>query len=88
MPRLRALLAAFALGIGIGAYLALSVGWPTFVSVGVGALVTLIVLLIGAALDVDPREADAAWRAAAPDLVRRRLGPGSENDDPDGGADA
>lgn len=87
MPGLRALVAAAVVGVGVGAYVNVWFGWPMFVSIGLGALLALLVLLVAAAVDPDPGEADAAWRLAAPDLVRRRLGPGDATPGPTAGAD-
>lgn len=84
MPGIRTLVVALALGLGVGLYLELWLRWPTFLNVGVGAFLALVALLISAALGEDPEAADAAWREAAPDLVRRRLGP-EDDGRPEGG---
>jgi hypothetical protein len=39
--------------------------------VGIGATMTITLILFASSLAGDPEEADAAWRAAAPDLARR-----------------
>lgn len=79
MPGRRSLAVGLALGVAIGVYLETALRWPTFLSVGIGAVMALIVLLIAASVGDDPEAADAAWRAEAPDLVVRRRGPGTES---------
>ncbi len=76
VPGIRSLALSAALGIGIGVYLGAFAHWPTFVAIGLGALLILVSLLIAASLGEDPAAADAAWREAAPDLVIRHEGPG------------
>lgn len=82
MPGRRALALAVAVGIGIAVYFALWFRWPTFLAVAIGATMAVVLVLIATSLRGDPSEADAAWRAAAPDLAARergtpgRLGPG------------
>ena len=70
----RASLAALAVGVAVGAYLQAWVGWPTFVAVAVGAVMAVFILLVAASLGQDDAAADAAWRAAAPDLAGRDPG--------------
>jgi hypothetical protein len=82
MPGPRTLAIAAALGVGVAAYFALWLHWPTFLAVGIGATMAVVLLLFASSLSDDGAEADAAWRAAAPDLVAR------ERDVADGSADA
>lgn len=71
MPGGRTLALAAAVGIGVGLYLALWFHWPTFIAIAIGATMAVVLLLFSASLDDDPAAADAAWRAAAPDLADR-----------------
>jgi hypothetical protein len=74
MPALRTILAALIAGFALGAYLQAWVGWPTFLAVAIGAVMVVFILLVAAALGDDEAAADAAWRAAAPDLAGRDPG--------------
>ncbi len=74
MPGARSLALAAAVGLGVGLYFALWFGWPTFVAVAIGATMAVVLLLISTSLSDDPSAADAAWRAAAPDLAARERG--------------
>lgn len=78
MPGSRALALAVAVGLGVGLYFALWFRWPTFVAVGIGATMAVVLLLISSSLADDPAAADAAWRAAAPDLAARERGTETE----------
>jgi predicted MFS family arabinose efflux permease len=80
MPAMRTVLAALLAGLALGAYLQVWVGWPTFLAVAIGALLVVFVLLVAASLGDDDAAADAAWRAAAPDLAR---GPARGSPEPD-----
>ena len=71
MPSLRAILAALAVGIVVGVYLQRLVGWPTFLAVAVGAVMGVLILVVAASFGEDDAAADAAWRAAAPDIAGR-----------------
>ncbi len=70
MPGWRALAIAAVVGLGVGGYVQLWIHWPTPLAVAIGAAMAIILLMIAASLGDDPAAADAAWRAAAPDLVR------------------
>lgn len=74
MPTTRALALAVVVGLGAGLYFALWFRWPTFLSIGIGATLGVVMLLFASSLGPDPEEADAAWRAAAPDLAERERG--------------
>jgi hypothetical protein len=82
MPSARAAALAAVVGIGVALYFALWFNWPTFLAVAIGATMAVILLLFAASLGDDPASADAAWRAAAPDLAARERG---TPDRPDGG---
>jgi len=71
MPGARALAIAAALGVGVATYFAFWLHWPTFLAVAIGATMAIVLLLFSASLSDDGARADAAWRAAAPDLVTR-----------------
>jgi hypothetical protein len=71
---LRTLAVAGLSSLGLVVYLVLWFRWPVAISLGVGVLMALLVVLTSASLGADPAEADAAWRAAAPDLVDRPAG--------------
>jgi hypothetical protein len=53
---------------GLVLYVVLWFHWPITLSLGVGALMAMVVVMTSASLGADPADADAAWRAAAPDL--------------------
>lgn len=74
MPTGRAVALAVAAGLGVGLYFNLWFGWPTFLSVALGATMAVVLLLVATSLARDPGEADAAWRGAAPDLAARERG--------------
>jgi hypothetical protein len=74
MPSGRALALAVILGLGAGLYFALWFRWPAFLAIGIGATLGVVMLLFASSLAADPEEADAAWRAAAPDLAERERG--------------
>ena len=74
MPTARALALAVIVGLGAGLYFALWFRWPTFLSIAIGATLGVVMLLFASSLGPDPEEADAAWRAAAPELAERERG--------------
>jgi hypothetical protein len=80
VPSARALAAALLTGTGVALYFALWFRWPTFLAIGAGATLAVVMLLFAASLGDDPEEADAAWRAAAPDLAARERGASLEPD--------
>jgi hypothetical protein len=71
MPGARSLVFSVALGLGVALYVDFAFGWPTFLTIAIGAVMTLVSLLIAASVGEDPEEADRAWKSAAPDLVSR-----------------
>src|SRR5687767_13495277 len=78
MPSARALAVAALVGLGAALYFLLWLRWPTFIVIGAGATLTVVMSLFAASLAQDPEAADAAWRAAAPDLAERERGDASE----------
>jgi hypothetical protein len=65
---LRTLAIAAISSFGLVLYLVLWFRWPITLSLGAGALMAMVVVMTSASLGADPAKADAAWRAAAPDL--------------------
>ncbi len=80
MPSLRTIVVAAAVGLAVGAYLLAFVRWPAFLAVAVGAVMTVVILLLAGSIEDDAEVADAAWRDAAPDLTGRRA-PADPGDD-------
>jgi hypothetical protein len=92
MRGFRALAIAAVAGLLPALYFALWFKWPTFLAVGVGAVVAVVMLMVIASIGSDPAAEDAAWREAAPDLVRlpgtpgpseRAIGPEVESNGPE-----
>jgi hypothetical protein len=69
VPGARTVAVAIGVGLLAGIYVELWIRWPTFVAVGVGAVMAIVLLMLASSLGEDPARADAAWRDAAPDLV-------------------
>jgi len=92
VPSARALAIAALTGVGVGLYFEVVQRWPTFLSIAAGATLAIVMMLFAASLGDDPQAADAAWRAAAPDLVERERASAPEPDlrteTPDGGVRA
>jgi hypothetical protein len=80
MPRLRTIIVAAAVGLAVGAYLLTFVRWPAFLAVAVGAVMTVVILLLAGSIEHDADVADTAWREAAPDLTGHRA-PADPGDD-------
>jgi hypothetical protein len=78
VPSARALALVVLFGLGAGLYFALWFRWPAFLAIGIGATLGVVMLLFASSLAANPEEADAAWRAAAPDLAERERGSGVE----------
>ena len=74
MASRRALALAIIAGLAVATYFALWFRWPAFLAIGIGATLAVVMLLFASSLGPDPEEADAAWRAAAPDLAERERG--------------
>ncbi len=75
IPGLRIAASSLLVGIIVVAAFAVWLGWPAFLAVAVGAIFAVVFLLVVASLGPDTAAADAAWRLAAPDLVRDRRAP-------------
>lgn len=69
MPDLRAILVSLGVGLGIAAYTTLWWHWPLPVGGGVAIVMGGLALVGTLSFRADPAEADAAWRAAAPEFV-------------------
>jgi predicted MFS family arabinose efflux permease len=76
MPGFRVVLLAAVIGLAVGAYFQAWIHWPTPLAVAIGAAMAIFLLMIAASLGEDAAAADAAWREAAPDLVRAPGAPG------------
>jgi hypothetical protein len=87
MPGARTVLVALVVGLAVGAYLQAWVHAPTFLAVAVGAVMVVFILLVAASIGDDDAAADAAWRAAAPDIAGRDPGrsPAGKGDGADAG---
>jgi quercetin dioxygenase-like cupin family protein len=72
----RALVIAAVAGLLPAVYFAAWFKWPAFLAVGVGAIVALGMVMVIASIGSPPASEDAAWREAAPDLMRRPGDPG------------
>jgi hypothetical protein len=72
----RAIVIAGVAGLLPALYFALWFKWPTFLAVGVGAIVVVGMLMVIASIGSNPGAEDAEWRDAAPDLVRLPGTPG------------
>ncbi|HKG57761.1 MAG TPA: hypothetical protein VKA85_10985 [Candidatus Limnocylindrales bacterium] len=70
MPGIRVIALAAFVGIAVGTYFQAWIHWPTPLAVAIGAAMAVVLLTIAASLGEDAAAADAAWRDAAPDLVR------------------
>ncbi len=84
----RDLVIAATVGAGLGAYLLLWFRWPIPISIGAAVVLAILVFATSRSLARDPREADEAWRAAAPDLVEPRVGPLDPSSSSDGATSA
>lgn len=73
MPRPRALVSGAITWILVYSLFGPSLGWPAFIAVAIGAVLAFLVLMIVTSLGDDASVADAAWRAAAPDLQPRSV---------------
>jgi len=71
----RDVIIAGTVGTGMAAYLLLWFRWPVPAALLAAVLLAITVLVTAGSLARDPREADEAWRAAAPDLAEPEAGP-------------
>lgn len=72
MPDIRGLLISILVGAIVAMYTILWWRWSVPAGLGVAVLLAGLALMTSAAFGGDPGAADAAWRAAAPDLVEPR----------------
>jgi hypothetical protein len=86
MRGLRRFVIALVAGLLPALYFALWFRWPTFLAVAVGAVVAVVMLMVIASIGPNPAAEEAAWREAAPDLVRLpgTPGPSERPGDPPG----
>jgi hypothetical protein len=76
MRGFRALSIAIVAGLLPLLYFWLWFKWPMFLAVAVGAIVAVVMLMVIASIGSNPADEEAAWREAAPDLVRLPGTPG------------
>lgn len=69
MPDLRAIIVALGVGIGLAAYTILLWHWPLALGGGVGIVLGGLTLVGSVSIGPKPTDADAAWRAAAPEFI-------------------
>jgi hypothetical protein len=87
MRGFRALIIAAVAGLLPAIYFAAWFKWPAFLAVGVGAVVAVLMLMVIASIGSNPESEEAAWREAAPELVRNAGEPGrSEHPGPQPGS--
>lgn len=92
MPDLRAILVALGVGIGVAVYTTVFWHWQLAIGGGAGIVLGGLTLVGSVSIGPDPAEADAAWRAAAPEFVDPPAGPAGAGAEapapkPDGGDD-
>lgn len=75
MPDLRAILVALGVGIGVAVYTTVLWHWQLAIGGGAGIVLGGLTLVGSVSIGPDPAEADAAWRAAAPEFVDPPAGP-------------
>jgi hypothetical protein len=75
VPDPRALLIAIGVGGGVAGYTLLWWHWPLAIGVGAGILLGGLALTGTISVRPEGSSADAAWRAAAPDLQEPPAGP-------------
>jgi len=75
VPDPRALLVAIGVGGGVAAYTLLWWHWPFAIGIGAGILLGGLALTGTISIRAEGTVADAAWRAAAPDLQDPPAGP-------------
>lgn len=74
MPSRANVLGSVLAGIAVFLLFTLWIRWPGFLAVAAGAIFAVAFLIVATALGDDPRAADEAWRAAAPDLIGSATG--------------
>lgn len=75
MLDLRAIIVALLVGIGLAAYTVLWWHWPLALGSGVGIVLGGLTLVGSVSIGPNTAEADAAWRAVAPEFTDRRASP-------------
>jgi hypothetical protein len=85
MPDLRPFAIALVVGLGIAGYTVLWWHWAPAIGIGLGIIFGGLALASSTSGGGDGAAADAAWRAAASDLLEPRVGPVGPGDDPAGG---
>ncbi|MBI2777620.1 MAG: hypothetical protein HYX57_10225 [Chloroflexi bacterium] len=76
MPGLRGWLIALGVGLGVGAFLVLWWRWPLAIGGGAAILLAGLALVGTTSVGSDGADADAAWRAAAPEFTPVASEPG------------
>lgn len=86
MPGIRAIIVALGVGIGLAAYTVLWWHWPPALGGGVGIVLGGLTLVGSVSIGPRTADADAAWRATAPEFTDPPAGPrdGVEPIAPDG----
>ena len=82
MPDLRPFVVAALAGVGIAAYTIMWWHWPVALGGAVGLIVGSLALLCMVSIGRDPSVDDAAWRAAASDLVEVPANPSAISVEP------
>ena len=80
MPSRANVLGSLAAALAVFLLFTFWIHWPGFLAFGAGAIFGVAFLIVATSLGDDPRAADEAWRAAAPDLLGTATGsaPGRE----------
>ncbi|TAL07456.1 MAG: hypothetical protein EPO00_09325 [Chloroflexota bacterium] len=78
MPDLRAIIVALGVGIGLAAYTVLWWHWPLALGGGVGIVMGGLTLVGSVSFGPNTADADAAWRAAAPEFTDPPASPRSD----------
>jgi hypothetical protein len=84
VPDLRPFAVALFVGLAIAAFTLMWWHWPAAIGIGLGFVLGGLTLVGTISVGGDDAAADAAWRAAAPDLLEPRVGPVRPEDDPAG----
>ena len=80
MPSRSNVLGSLVAAVAVFLLFSLWIRWPGFLAFAAGAIFGVAFLIVATSLGDDPRAADEAWRAAAPDLIGTATGsaPGRE----------
>jgi len=82
VPDLRPFAVAVFVGAAIAGFTLLWWHWPAAIGLGLGFVLGGLTLVGTTSVGGNDAMADAAWRAAAPDLLEPRLGPLQQDDGP------